>query len=275
MLVAAAFTTLFLLLWALFVPLGPVLQRALAIVGKKTASFRYYDYLPVFLLLTAGLIGAAVAADQFLDLAENVRDESEILQRVDTLVHEWARNQRSTDATWFFTAFTYLGSPVGLGSIVIAVAAILAKQGRYRWLAFLVITTAAGALMVVELKVIFARARPDLAAALRSATGHSFPSGHAMGTTVVFGALSYLVLRAHQPWKRRAAGLAAAACVIAAVSLSRVYLGVHWISDIGAGVAAGTLWVLVATVAYEAFRRIRTIRALRKRRGRASVSSRE
>jgi undecaprenyl-diphosphatase len=120
-------------------------------------------------------------------------------------------------------------------------------------------------LLVLQLKSLFARARPDLAEALRTADGYSFPSGHAMGSVVVFGALSYLVLRLHAPWRRRAAGLAAAGTFIAAISVSRIYLGVHWISDIAAGLCAGTVWVTVATVAYETFRRIRLIRALRAR----------
>ena len=263
--VLPAFFLLFLLLWLLFVPLGPLLQKALAVVSKKTASFRYRDYLPVVVVLAAGIAGTAFAADQFLDLAEFVQEESPVLQEIDSSVHSWARDQRSDGSTLFFTAFTQLGSPVGLGIIVVLVAATLALRGRYRWAAYLLFTTAVGSLLVVQLKVIFSRARPDLAAAIRSAHGYSFPSGHAMGTTIVFGALSYLILRMHQPWKTRAAGLSAAVCVIVAVSLSRVYLGVHWISDIGAGLAAGTLWVLVTTLAYETFRRIRMIRGIRKR----------
>ncbi|HEX6177122.1 MAG TPA: phosphatase PAP2 family protein, partial [Thermoanaerobaculia bacterium] len=111
-----------------------------------------------------------------------------------------------------------------------------------------------------------ARARPDLAEALRTADGYSFPSGHAMGSTVVFGALAYLILRIQAPWRKRAAGLAAAVTFIAAIAASRVYLGVHWISDIVAGITAGTLWVTIATVAYETFRRIRLVRELRARR---------
>ncbi len=267
MTVLSSFLLLFFVLWLLFVPVGPLLQRALAVLGKRTASFRYRDYMPVIVVLAFGTFGTLFVADQFLDLAELVRGESEVLKRVDSDVHSWARDQRSSSSTLFFVAFTQLGSPVGLGIIVLIVAGILAVRGRYRWAGYLLFTTTVGALIIVQLKVFFSRARPDLAAAIRSAHGFSFPSGHAMGTTIVFGALAYLILRSQQPWKWRAAGLSAATCVIVAVSLSRVYLGVHWISDIGAGISAGLLWVLVTTVAYESFRRIRMIRAVRKRAG--------
>lgn len=84
-----------------------------------------------------------------------------------------------------------------------------------------------------------------------------------MGSTVVFGALAYLAFRTIHPWGWRAAALSLAGCAIAAISVSRIYLGVHWISDIAAGITAGTVWVIVTTLAYETFRRIRRVRALR------------
>jgi membrane-associated phospholipid phosphatase len=87
-----------------------------------------------------------------------------------------------------------------------------------------------------------------------------------MGSMVVFGALSYLALRAirHQRW--RAVALAFAMSMTIAIAASRIYLGVHWISDVVAGLSAGLLWVIGTTVSYETFRRIRLIRALRAKR---------
>src|SRR3989442_15479017 len=95
------------------------------------------------------------------------------------------------------------------------------------------------------------------------APGYSFPSGHAMGSTVVLGALSYLAVRTATQWRWKAAWLALTWTLIAAIALSRVYLGVHWISDVAAGVVAGMLWVGVTTLAYETLRRIRLLRAMR------------
>ena len=254
-------------LWLLFIPLGPVIAHTLTYLAHRTAAFRYSDYLPVVVLLAGGAVAAGVAGDQFLDLAEHVQTASPTLQNVDTEVHEWARAQRSGGATAFFTFFTIVGTPVGLGILVIIVTAVLIVRGRYRWASYLVVTTVIGSVLVVQLKVLFARDRPDLAAALRAADGYSFPSGHAMGSTVVLLALSYLILRAQKPWRVRAAGLALAVATIVAISVSRVYLGVHWISDIAAGITAGALWITVATVAYETFRRIRMVRSLRAKRG--------
>lgn len=266
MILVAVFSALFLLLWAVFIPAGPIVQRVLGTLAHRTAEFRYRDYLPVVVLLSLGVAGTAFLGDQFVDLAEEVQSQSPTLQQTDREVHEWARRQRSPAATAFFTFFTLVGTPVGLAIIVALASVPLSVHRKYERMAYLLVTTGIGGLLVVQLKILFGRARPDLAEALRVAHGYSFPSGHAMGSAVVFGALSYLVLRLHTPWRNRAAGLAAATTIVVAIAVSRVYLGVHWISDIAAGIAAGTLWVVVATVAYETFRRIRLIRELRARR---------
>ena len=86
------------------------------------------------------------------------------------------------------------------------------------------------------------------------------------GATVVFGAIAYLAFRMLHAWPARAAALAGSFTMIAAIAASRVYLGVHWISDIGAGIAAGAIWVTATTVAYEASRRIRLVRAFRRKK---------
>ena len=121
-----------------------------------------------------------------------------------------------------------------------------------------------GGLIDSELKRFFARARPGVAEMLRHASGYSFPSGHAMGSTVLFASLSYLAIRTLPRWRWKSAAMALGATFIVFVSLSRVYLGVHWISDVGAGITAGLLWTTMTTVAYETSRRIRLIRARRK-----------
>src|SRR5207244_4020919 len=144
---------------------------------------------------------------------------------------------------------------------------VLAFLRRWRWIAYLAVTFGGGELLDVELKSYFARARPAMAEALRIAHGYSFPSGHALGSTVAFGALAYLAYRTAKSWSGAAAALAFGATFVLAVSLSRVYLGVHWISDVAAGVSAGLVWVTTTTAAYETARRIRHLRNV----GRASA----
>jgi undecaprenyl-diphosphatase len=169
-------------------------------------------------------------------------------------------------ATPFFTVMTLIGTPAGLGVLVTIIAAILAMGGRWRWAAYFFLTSTIGGLLNLQLKSYFARARPELAEALRDAHGYSFPSGHAMGSTVVFGALCYLAFRVIHTWRWRAVVLALNCSMIAAIATSRIYLGVHWISDIAAGIAAGLIWLTATTVAYETSRRIRLLRSMRAKR---------
>jgi membrane-associated phospholipid phosphatase len=157
-----------------------------------------------------------------------------------------------------------VGGPAGAGAIIVVVSIVLAITHRYRWLIYLAVTAGGGGLLNLELKNHFARTRPDVAEMLRQAHGFSFPSGHAMGSTVAFGALTYLAMRSLHSWKWQSAALAFSITFVAAVAASRVYLGVHWISDVGAGITAGTVWVAFTTVAYETLRRMRMLRALRQ-----------
>lgn len=95
-----------------------------------------------------------------------------------------------------------------------------------------------------------------------------------MGSTIFFGALAYLAFRMIPRWRGRAVALALGFTMIAAIATSRIYLGVHWISDVGAGIAAGAIWITATTVAYETFRRIRLVRSLRVKRDQTTSVSR-
>lgn len=216
-------------------------------------------YLPVLAILAIGIVSTIWAGDGFLDLAEEMRRESPLLQQVDRDTYGWMHSHRDSGLTTLFTFFTILGTPVGLGILVGLISVLLVARKHPRWALYLIFTALGGALIDIQLKVYYARARPLLSEALRNAHGYSFPSGHAMGSLVVFGALSYVALRALPTWRAKSAALALALTFIVAICFSRIYLGVHWISDIAAGLAAGTVWLAVTTGAYETFRRIRRI----------------
>jgi len=267
MIFCAAFVAVFLILWLVVFAVGPTIEHLLARVAHWTTKFRYRDYVPVLVVLAAGIAATAVAGDAFIDIAERVQAESSALHEIDARTHAWARFTHTPGATLFFTTLTLIGTPVGIGALVVIVCGFLAAKKRWRWAAYLVVTIGLGGLLNLQLKAFFARARPELAEALREAHGYSFPSGHAMGSAVCFGALAYLALRVIPRWRYRAAAIAFAFTMILAISASRIYLGVHWISDVGAGIAAGLIWVITATVAYETMRRIRMVRALRAKRG--------
>ena len=217
-------------------------------------------YLPVTLILAAGLALTGIAAAQLLDLIEALQSNSVEMSAIDTTVHEWARDARNEPLTRFFIVATLLGTPVGLASMALVVSIILLFGRRYRWVGFLWVTAVGAGLLNLALKSHFERARPTLTEALRGAHGYSFPSGHAMGSIAVAGAFAYLAVRGFKSWRTQSALLALCISFVLAVCSSRIYLGVHWISDIAAGLLAGGMWVITTTLSYETFRRIRAAR---------------
>lgn len=267
MLFILAAIALFFVLWGLLLLLEPALHGSLAHVSNWTTHFRYRDYLPVFVLLIAGALVTVFAGDAFIDLAELVHAKSPILQQIDAHVHDWAVSERNPGATTFFVVMSIIGGPVSLGIITALAATAFLVSHRYRWALYLAVTIGGGSLLLGELKLYFQRARPVLAEMLRRAHGYSFPSGHAMGSTIVMGAFAYLAVRSLKTWKQKSAAIAGAITFVVCVAISRVYLGVHWGSDIIAGVSAGLLWLATTTIGYETSRRIRLIRVLRQKRG--------
>lgn len=274
----AAFVVVFLVLWSVMYAALPAIwsgtttaayyvarasMRFKRVQGWVTRASRFRDYAPLFALVLLGAFATAWIGDSFIDLAESVHAKNPQVQRIDTESHRWALEHRQSDATLFFTIMTIIGGPSGIAVLMAIVAVVLIVGKRWRWLAYVAVTCGGGALMNLELKRFFARARPAVAEMLRRANGYSFPSGHAMGSTVAFGALSYLAFRYAAQWRWKSAAIALAITLIASVALSRVYLGAHWISDVGAGITAGLVWVTVCTIGYESLRRIRAVRAQR------------
>lgn len=272
------FIAFFAILWGILDLALPTIWHVIQQLASRAAalSMRYgivkraihiaspfRDYLPVIVTVLAGGLLAMWAGDEFLDLAELVHAKSTTLQQIDTRVHDWAVARRFTSATSFFDVMSTIGSPVGVAVIAAAGLVLLLARKHLHRAAYLAFTVAGGGALDWELKRYFVRARPAMAQMLMHASGYSFPSGHAMGSTIVFGALAYLAFRMLHAWRWKAFAIALAITLILGVALSRVYLGVHWISDVGAGVTAGLLWVTMTTVAYETFRRIQLIRTLR------------
>jgi undecaprenyl-diphosphatase len=278
----ALFLLTFAVLWAAYQLVLPaswrVAQRAVsrltrALLRRQRFASWYergalrlrplHPYRALLLTLALGFAVAATVGTAFVSLAERVQEQSARLQILDHQVWASARLFRSPAATVFFTAWTIIGTAPGLSTIVLLVVGVLWMRGR-RWLPlFLVVVTLGGWALNYGLKALFARARPDLSLALRATSGYSFPSGHAQMSVVTFGALAYMVMRTSRSLPARSAALAFASCAVAAISLSRVYLGVHWISDIVAGVAAGLVWLAAAIAVYEVSRRFRALKVVR------------
>jgi undecaprenyl-diphosphatase len=145
------------------------------------------------------------------------------------------------------------GRPVLIWLVSIAVALLLIRR-RTR-LAVYVIVTGLGALLLdPSLKTLVGRLRPVVEVQVAGAPGNSFPSGHALGSFVAYGALLLVFLPAVAPrWRKVAIGLVTAIVVL--VGFTRVALGVHFLSDVLAGWLLGAAWLGVTAYAFRLWRR--------------------
>jgi undecaprenyl-diphosphatase len=217
-------------------------------------------YAPIVLVLALGGIAAFVAGEAFVELAEHLRLATSSVNRADHALNAAFQNLRYPGFTTLFDAATIAGSPLGMALVVVVAAGVLLLRRQPASAGFVLAAAAGGALLNLGLKAIFERVRPPAATAIAAARGYSFPSGHAMGSFVVLGSIGYLVLRLPLRWRAKSCLLATLATAVVFVGLSRVYLGVHWISDIAGGWSAGAVWLATATVAFETLLRIRQLR---------------
>jgi undecaprenyl-diphosphatase len=150
---------------------------------------------------------------------------------------------------------TALGSVTVLGLTVAAVAGFLVLQGM--WRTGLFVTLAAGGALVVNdsLKQFFQRPRPDVVPHLREVMTMSFPSGHALASAVVYLTLGALLMRVAERRLTKFYCMATAMLVTALVGASRVYLGVHYPTDVIEGWLIGLSWALLCWLAERSLER--------------------
>jgi membrane-associated phospholipid phosphatase len=178
-------------------------------------------------LCAFGLIAAVVFADE---------------PGTDQRLADWLHARAADPLTDFVKGVTFLGNFVTLLAVTL-VAAIVLWRRRERIDALFVVLAFAGAQLLSNgLKLAFQRERPFFPDPLATATTYAFPSGHALVSLAVFGGIA-LVLARHLSTRRRALLFGAVAVLVIAIGFSRLYLGVHFLSDVLAGYAAGIAWL--------------------------------
>ena len=144
---------------------------------------------------------------------------------------------------------TSLGSNIVLLIFISAVAVFLAVRRQSHALTLVVVAAGGGFLLAQALKMLFSRPRPELVPHLAVVASSSFPSGHAMFSAVVYLTLGALLSQLVQERALKAYFLGVACFLTLVVGLSRVYLGVHYPTDVLAGWSAGLAWALVCWMA--------------------------
>ncbi|HEX3087318.1 MAG TPA: phosphatase PAP2 family protein [Ilumatobacteraceae bacterium] len=178
------------------------------------------------------------------------------LTRVDQHIadRQNADNLRDGDRVQIAQVVTHLGSTVVLAAIVVAVAVFLAVVHRRRRQALFLVTTAVlGVITNNIIKAVVGRSRPHFTEAVAHAFGKSFPSGHAMNSTVVYGSLLLLAWPQLHSVARRWIAATSTVVVVVSIAASRVALNVHFVSDVVAGIVLGAAFVLASAAAFKAW----------------------
>lgn len=202
----------------------------------------------VMLLVVAG--GAAC----FLRIADWVTDQE--IQRFDEKVLRGLRSEADPAVPigprWVADVarnITALGSVPVLLLLVISVSGFLYLLGKHRAVVFLVVCVIGGVVLTVLLKEAFGRARPDMVPRLEAVSSASFPSGHSMMSAVVYLTLAVMLARIFASMRVRVYVICVAVTVSFLVGLSRMFLGVHYPSDVLAGWIVGFIWSISCWIA--------------------------
>ena len=223
----------------------PVSPRRSTLELRKVFAWLTRRETPKWFLVSAALLVLG-GAWLFLGILEDVVTGDPLVQ-VDVLVHDTAQTLRTAGADRFFAAVTELGDLQVVGPVVVVVLGWF--LGHRFWLAATYWLVAVGVAEALVTVIKFALHRPRPGALHLGMDQFSFPSGHATLSIVVYGFLAFLL--AEQASRRlRVLIVSAAALLIGGIALSRLYLGVHWMSDVLGGLSFGAAWIAALAIAY-------------------------
>jgi membrane-associated phospholipid phosphatase len=194
---------------------------------------------------------AIVCAWGFTWIADEFPERGAMAHRDATLAR-WLQSHGTERGEGILAAASVLGFQVLYAVLALAMLFFLLRRDWFRLVAS-ILTISGGVLIKLALKATFRRSRPVFASDFSDTTSWSFPSGHAMDSLIVDGLLAYW-LAARFPRHRRIIGLATITLVLL-IGFSRVYLGMHYLSDVLAGYCAGTVWLLACIGAIRLMRR--------------------
>jgi membrane protein DedA with SNARE-associated domain/membrane-associated phospholipid phosphatase len=204
--------------------------------------------------LTVGLAISTIFAWIFGGITEDILTGDPFVL-VDQWVLQHALYLRTPLVTHFMLIFTQLGGwvVITVGSLVVAMYLLFKRRMDY--LMTYIVAILGGNLLFLVLKMAIHRSRPSSETALIKAWGWSFPSGHAVMSVIFYGIITYFIVRSIRSWNLRVFMVMAAAFIVFLIGFSRIYLQVHYLSDVLAGYANGCFWVAMCITGLEVYAR--------------------
>jgi membrane-associated phospholipid phosphatase len=236
---------------ASILPIAPIMTTSPATSAPRTWRSRFAALHPKAYLGVHGMLGVAaciVMLWAFSFIADEMTEHS-LLVRVDHAIVGWLQVHGTEGGESFFNIVSWFGAQAMIGIMIVVVLVFAVRRDWFRAGA-VAIAALGGTLLNTVLKLIFHRGRPEFATEFITHQSWSFPSGHAMNSLVGYGFLAYLLLERTTDLRARIAILLVTTIVVGLVGFSRLYLGVHYLSDVIAGFLAGGIWLLVCITGY-------------------------
>jgi undecaprenyl-diphosphatase len=217
------------------------------------------------LRLTLFAIGLSLVGIPFAWLVVGVTSQGDLVRfdnSVSKQLFEW--KLRFPFLSDVLNLVSYLGQPVWFWLLVGLTCLYLFRKHQTKLIAFLLTSTIGGSLVNTAVKMSVNRPRPTFRdpEAITFQTGKSFPSGHAMSSTIAYGAL-LLIFLPIIPAKKRKWAFVIYAGLVLVIGIARLGLGVHYVSDVLGGYILGTAWLVLSTAAFEIWREERGKRRIR------------
>ncbi len=200
-----------------------------------------------------GIVAGASLLSLFAKISKDLLYHE--LGTFDKVVTQYIQSFTTGEITKITIFITQIGSPLGDTIVMLAADGYLLFRLKHTWETLvLAISLAGGALLNLILKDIFHRARPNIVHLVKVG-GYSFPSGHAMISATFYGMLGYIIwLNLHEHGKPSWYVWMLTIVYVVAIGFSRIYLGVHFPSDVVAGFAAGGVWLTGCILGLQAIR---------------------
>jgi membrane-associated phospholipid phosphatase len=195
----------------------------------------------VGLPLGAALVVLTAGAWAFGAIAEEMAEGDTI--HYDQRLADWLHHRATDPVTDVVRMLTWTGNGAFLALVVAVAVLLLWRLNLVTDAVFVLLAFAGAEVITFGMKQGFRRDRPFFEDPLATASSFSFPSGHALVSLAVYGSIALVIARHARSRRQAVAVLAVAAIWILAIGFSRLYLGVHFLSDVLAGYAAGAAWL--------------------------------
>lgn len=207
-------------------------------------------------LALGGLVAAVAMLALFAELTEDIfsNEFNNLDKSIELGVHSWANPWLDS----IFNFFSTIGGVIGVIVITGLIFGLLAWRRHFATACVLIIAVAGGAIINFGLKQLFQRPRPHFwISNTEPPSSFSFPSGHATMALCLFGALTWVGLKfIRQPLWRLSWSILML-FLIGVIGLSRIYLGVHYPTDIAGGYLSGSIWLVVLLSGRDIYKRLR------------------